>query len=193
MAELQKEDTVMLTEEVKPRNEVKLEATVHEEPQYTAERPVTVAEKEYKARSYTVQFMALRNPADLQYFTGLTDIAVTYHPDAWYRYTWITTTDSAKASRIREELVNKGYTDAFIRRKSIVPQYTIQVMAVPGPVNDLTRFSNLPEISAMKGKDKFCRYTTGGFESKDDALTALEKVRSLGYSKAFVRRIRILQ
>ena len=186
-------DTVILTEEVKPRHEVTVEAPVREEPKNETDEPERVVEKVDKARSYTVQFMALRNPADLQYFTGLTDIAVTYCPDAWYRYTWITTTDSVKAVRIREELVNKGYTDAFIRRKSIVPQYTIQVMAVPGPVTDLTRFRNLPEISAMKGSDKFCRYTTGGFESKDDALNVLEQVKSLGYQKAFVRRVRILQ
>jgi tetratricopeptide (TPR) repeat protein len=186
-------DTVILTEEVKPRHEVTVEVPVQKEPENEIEESAKVVEKVDKARSYTVQFMALRNPADLQYFTGLTDIAVTYCQDAWYRYTWITTTDSVKAVRIQEELVNKGYTDAFIRRKSIVPQYTIQVMAVPGPVTDLTRFRNLPEISAMKGSDKFCRYTTGDFESKDEALTVLEQVKSLGYQRAFVRRVRILQ
>jgi hypothetical protein len=66
-------------------------------------------------------------------------------------------------------------------------------MAVPGPVTDLTRFGNLPEISAVKGNDTFCRYTTGLFETKANALAALKQVKSLGYSRAFVRRVRTLR
>jgi tetratricopeptide (TPR) repeat protein len=141
------------------------------------------------AKSFTVQFMALRKPADLQYFKGLSDIAVTYGSDAWYRYTWTITTDSLKAVKIRNILIERGYSDAFIRGKGIVPSYTIQVMAVPGPVTDLTRFNNLPEISVIKGTDTFCRYTTGEFDTKEEALSALEQIKSLGYSKAFVSRV----
>ncbi len=144
-------------------------------------------------RAYTVQFMALRKRRDLQYFTGLTDILVTYTPDAWHRYTWITTTDSLQAVRIREDLVRKGYTDAFIRKKSFVGYFAIQVMAVPGPVIDLTLFSNLPDISVTRGGDTFGRYTTGSFRSKEEAGTELERVRALGYKDAFVRRVRILR
>jgi len=144
-------------------------------------------------RAYTVQFMALRKKRDLQYFTRLTDILVTYTPDAWHRYTWIPTTDSLQAVRIREDLVRRGYTDAFIRRKSFVGYFTIQVMAVPGPVIDLTRFGNLPDISVTRGSDTFCRYTTGAYRSKEEARAELERIRSLGYKDAFVRRVRILQ
>jgi Tol biopolymer transport system component len=146
-----------------------------------------------EARSYSVQFMALRKPVDLLYFNGLTDIAVGYRPDAWYRYSWRTTTDSLRAHEILKNLVSKGYTDAFIRKKSIIPRYTVQVMAVPGPVTDLTRFSDLPEISVVKGNDRFCRYTTGEFEDKDEALAALKKIKLLGYNRAFVRKVRTLQ
>ena len=146
-----------------------------------------------RASSYTIQFMALRKPVDLQYFRGLSDIALTLDKDDWYRYTWVTTTDSLRAASIKGELVNKGFTDAFIRRKAIIPRFTIQVMAVPGPVTDLNAFANLPEITVRKDSDKFCRYTTGWYETRDDARNALAQIKSLGYQKAFVRKVKTLQ
>jgi tetratricopeptide (TPR) repeat protein len=166
---------------------------VHNEPQEIKSEETEPEEMEGRARSYTIQFMALRKPVDLQYFRGLSDISLTLDKDAWYRYTWITTTDSVRATRLKNDLVSKGFTDAFIRRKSIIPRYTIQVMAVPGPVTDLHMFSNLPEISVRKDSDTFCRYTTGWFETRDDARNALAQVRSLGYEKAFVRKVKTLQ
>jgi hypothetical protein len=155
--------------------------------------PQTARAEDGEARSYQVQFMALRKPVDLLYFKGLSDIVVEYGPDAWYRYTSKTTTDSLKARRILHELIGKGYPDAFIRKKNIIPRYTVQVMAVPGPVTDLTRFNSLSEILVVKGNDKFCRYTTGEYEHRDEALTALKQIRMQGYSRAFVRRVRTLQ
>jgi hypothetical protein len=146
-----------------------------------------------KAKSYTIQFMALRKPVDLQYFREFSDISVTLGEDQWYRYTWMTTTDSLQADQIKRDLVTKGFTDAFIRRKPIVPRYTVQVMAVPGPVTDLNTFSNLHEISARKYSDKFCRYTTGWYENRDEARNALAQIKSLGYPKAFVRKVKTLQ
>jgi tetratricopeptide (TPR) repeat protein len=146
-----------------------------------------------RARSYTIQFIALRRPVDLQYFRGLSDISITLDKDDWYRYTFMTTTDSLRAATIKSDLVSKGFTDAFIRRKSIVPRFTIQVMAVPGPVTDLNVFSNLPEISVRKDSDKFCHYTTGWYENKDDARNALAQIKSLGYQKAFVQKVKTLQ
>ena len=187
VAAQENEDTVILTEAVKPRHEVTVEATVQEEPKYMEERPARCRLKKWiKPRSYTVQFMALRKPVDLQYFTGLTDISVTYCPDAWYRYTWITTTDSVKAARIRKDLVNKGYTDAFIRRKSIVPHFTIQVMAVPGPVTDLTRFSNLPEISVRREATNFAGILPVDMRPRMMPGMHWNRSRSLGYKNAFV-------
>jgi tetratricopeptide (TPR) repeat protein len=146
-----------------------------------------------EARSYLVQIMALKKPVDLSYFPGLSDITVAYSSDQWYRYTLGTTTEELKAEKILKELIEKGYRDAFIRKKNLIPQFAIQVMAVPGPVVDLNRFGNLPEISVKKGKDKFCRYTTGEFETKDEALANLEQIKKLGYTKAFIAKISIQQ
>ncbi len=140
------------------------------------------------ARAYTVQLMALRKPVKLSYFKGLKYVTVTYTKDKWYRYTIGNVTDPVQAEKLKNELVAMGYTDAFIRKKYYVPNYTIQVMAVPGPVVDLTRFDNLTEISATQGEDIFCRYTTGEYELLNVARTTLAAIKPLGYDDAFVRR-----
>jgi tetratricopeptide (TPR) repeat protein len=144
-------------------------------------------------KSYVVQFMALRHPVDLTYFTGLSDIFVTYSEDKWYRYQWRATTDAAEAEKIKDELVDRGFGDTFIRKKNIVPNYTIQFMAVPGPVVNLTQFNGITSVSVSKGKDKFCRYTTGEFETRSEAMAQLDYVKQSGYRKAFVRKVKILQ
>jgi hypothetical protein len=134
--------------------------------------------------------MALRKPVNLLLFSGLSDIAVNYSHDAWYRYTLGNTTSEADAENLLKEMIAKGYRDAFICRQNGVPRFTIQVMAVPGPVVDLSRFRNLPEISVTRGDDNFCRYTTGEYETKEEAVMNLGNVKALGYEKAFVTKIR---
>jgi cell division septation protein DedD len=155
--------------------------------------PVSHPAADAAARSYTIQIMALKRPVDLNRFGKMPGLTVAYKGDHWYRYTLGSTTEEQEASRILADLVAKGYKDAFIRRKSIIPMFTIQVMAVPGPVVDLSSFENLPEISARKGEDSFCRYTTGEFENLEDARDNLKMVQESGYPGAFVARIRTPQ
>lgn len=140
------------------------------------------------ARSYTVQFMALRKASDPAVFEGLSEVTMTLGADKWYRYTTGTSTQLSNVQKEQERLSGSGYRDAFIRGKPVIPNYTIQVMAVPGPVVDLTRFSNLPEVSVTRGADGFCRYTTGEFENAEEARAYLEQVKALGYPNAFVAR-----
>jgi hypothetical protein len=178
-----------VSEEVAPPALTPTEEELEPASAVVAEESVT----ESAARAYTIQFMALQKQVDLQRFREIPDIAVTYNGDRWYRYTLGATTEVQEAERIRSELVAKGYRDAFIRKKSIVPMFSIQVMAVPGPVVDLAVFSSLPEISARKGEDSFCRYTTGEYETREEALVSLKKVQESGYPGAFITKISNLQ
>ena len=146
--------------------------------------------EEFAPRSYSVQFMALRKPVDITFFREMKDITLTYGEDKWYRYIFRTTTDSAEAEALRAELVEQGYRDAFIRRNHYVPQYTVQVMAVAGPVIDLNIFGNLQAIAVTKERDKYCRYTTGEYETRKEALASLDQIKDKGYRRAFVRRIK---
>ncbi|MBN1789667.1 MAG: PD40 domain-containing protein [Bacteroidales bacterium] len=139
------------------------------------------------AAAYSVQIMALRKPVDLDYFTGLPDLRVVYSSDRWYRYTVGTTTREQEAAMTLENMISKGYHDAFIRNRNPDPRYTIQIFAVPGPVVDLSKFSDIMEITVKKGEDNFCRYTTGEFGSEEEAAGMLESVKKMGYSSAFIR------
>jgi cell division protein FtsN len=133
--------------------------------------------------------MALRKPVDLSRFRGLPDVTVIYNSnDRWYRYTSGTAAQEEEAAGILETLIGKGFKDAFIRRKDPVLPYTIQVMAVPGPVVDLSGFSNLTEILVKKGDDNYCRYTSGAFETEEEAALMLERIKSMGHTNAFIRK-----
>jgi WD40-like Beta Propeller Repeat/Tetratricopeptide repeat len=138
------------------------------------------------AGSFRIQIMALKKPVDLSYFSNLSGVSVMYTSDSWYRVMVGITSSEAEAKNLLEETIQKGYKDAFIRPASVFPKYTIQIMAVPGPVVDLSRFSNLSEIIVTRGEDHFCRYSTGTFASRDEAVNYLSQVKAKGYPTAFV-------
>lgn len=144
---------------------------------------------DFEAKAYTVQLMALKEPVDLTYFKDITDVSVTYSADKWYRYTLGITTDPIQAEMLKNKLAEKGYKDAFVLKKAFAPSYTIQVMAVPGPVVDMENFSNLTVITVARGTDIFTRYTTGEYETLAEAKSALNMIRQLGYADAFIRKL----
>jgi hypothetical protein len=169
------------------------------EPEFIAAEPIpdetttyaaTASSELANASSYRVQIMALRKAVDLSYFRNLSGISLVYKNDQWYRYTVGNTTNREEAQNILADLVSKGYSDAFIRGALTNPQYTIQVMAVPGPVVDLSLFSRLSEITVTRGEDNFCRYTTGEYSTREEALQQLDNVKVLGFSGAFVTRVK---
>jgi len=180
-------------------------AVVEEVPAVVEEVPVAVAVEQEaapvdisvtapdNAPFYKIQIMASRKPADLRGFNDLSGLTVAFSSDNWYRYTLGNTTSRQEAEKSLARAIAKGYSDAFIRTKSFIPQFTIQVMAVPGPVVDLTRFNKLAEISVIKGADNFCRYTTGEYATKEEAFAKLDEIKALGYPTAFITKISMQQ
>lgn len=148
--------------------------------------PVASREIPANATSFGIQIMALKKPVDLSHFSDISDISVIYSADSWYRVLAGMTSSLPEAENLLSETIRKGYKDAFIRPGFVLPKYTIQIMAVPGPIVDLSKFSNLPEIIVTRGKDHFCRYSTGMYSTREDALNSLNQVKSLGYPGAFV-------
>jgi hypothetical protein len=142
------------------------------------------------ATSFRIQVMALKKPVDLSYFSNLGSVSVMYTSDSWYRVMVGMTSSEAEAKNILEETIRKGYKDAFIRPASVLPKYTIQIMAVPGPVVDLSKFPHLSEIIVTRGEDHFCRYSTGTFASREEAVNYLSQVKAMGYPTAFVTTIK---
>lgn len=152
--------------------------------------PVIKEQAEVSGSFYKIQIMALLKQVDLKRFSGVKGVTVARKADRWYRYTLGNTTDKQEAETLLTELKSKGYRDAFIRSEPIAPQFTIQVMAVPGPVVNLEKFSDLPSIAVTRGPDSFCRYTTGEFPTKEEAVGQLNQVKNLGYETAFVTRMK---
>ncbi len=69
---------------------------------------------------YTVQVMALYNPVDISYFKRITDMKVMYNDaDKFYRYMTGHCATREEATRLRSELIRKGYPeDIFIKKVS---------------------------------------------------------------------------
>lgn len=65
---------------------------------------------------YTVQLMALYNPADVSYFVGL-NVEVIYGKDRFYRYTTGRLETVEEAEQLRTEIVNMGYPEEIFIKK----------------------------------------------------------------------------
>ncbi|MGQ9621173.1 MAG: hypothetical protein ACUVTX_09365, partial [Bacteroidales bacterium] len=72
--------------------------------------------------------------------------------------------------------------------------YTVQVMALKNPV-DVSYFKNIPDIKVMYNDiDKFYRYTTGRFQTREEALSWRAELIRKGYPKdTFVKKVTKLQ
>jgi len=75
-------------------------------------------------------------------------------------------------------------------KDSEVLYYTVQVMALHNPV-DVSYFKHINDIKVMyNDEDKFYRYTTGEFSTKEEALARREELIMKGYpSEIFVKKI----
>jgi hypothetical protein len=140
--------------------------------------------------AYRIQVMALRKPVDPARLNSVDGVMISRNGDNWYRYTIGHTASIDEAQRLLTEIRSKGFRDAFIRPLPLNAKYTIQVMAVPGPVVSLDRFQNLPSINIVRGEDRFCRYSTGEYATREEAAGQLAAVKNLGYRTAFVTTVK---
>jgi len=72
--------------------------------------------------------------------------------------------------------------------RNVPIQLTIQIRALYRPV-DLSRYGNLEELKEYPCKDGYYRYTTGTFNTLEEASRKLGAVRRLGYGDAFIRSV----
>ena len=70
------------------------------------------------------------------------------------------------------------------------PYYTIQIVALRQPPGYPEFFNNVDVVREFSCDDGFVRYTVGEYATFSDAAQNLEKIRSLGYSDAFVLNLR---
>ena len=138
--------------------------------------------------SYTVQIFALSKPVDLSYFRNLDKISVHLASDNLYKYTWHNVGTLEEAKKLCKEVLDRSYSEVIIRRRSIIPLYTIQVMAGESPV-DFKFFANLDNLKVELSKDGYNRYYYGEYDNMNDASEELLRVKELGYNNAFIKKL----
>jgi len=152
---------------------------------------------------YTVQVMALYNPADISYFRYVSDIRVFFNEDDFfYRYTTGVFNDKNDAYAHRENLISNGYPeDLFIKKvtrgtgeRFVQSQkyYSIQLKATKVPVDIKTTFPGLSGVRETKEVDGMYHYLYGRYTSSAEASTALQRPQLMLFKDAFVREISIL-
>jgi len=171
--------------------------------------PKTVIEK-----LYTVQIKASLVPLTQADFTRNTGhvAKVEKGNNEYYRYVVGTFINISEANIVRNELIEGGYTDAFVRlsklddylsqsnMRSTTPSkiradeaemfYTIQIIAMKGPLNK-NFLDNLTGdvVRVSSGDDGFTRYTTHPSLNLTEAKKQLILVQDMGYRDAFIKKI----
>ncbi|MFO7658913.1 MAG: tetratricopeptide repeat protein [Bacteroidales bacterium] len=138
--------------------------------------------------TYTVQLFALRKPVDLSYFRNLDGISVYLGPDNLYKYSWGTAHNLEEAKKLKEIAKSRGYRDVIIRRRAIVPVYTIQIMAGKDPV-DFRIFGKLNSLKVTLGSDGYYRYSFGEYTNKYDAVDHIAGLKEKGFKGAFLKKM----
>jgi hypothetical protein len=181
-----KEEEVIEEEKPEPVEEI-----VEEQPEPEKEEVVKYVPKTTVTsgkKTYSVQLMALKNPVKVDYFKEVDHVVLTQYPDGFYRYTVGNTESYTEAQKLKEEIHQKGYKDAFIRiNDEGKSTYTIQIMALIIPVKP-DYFKDLSSVVVTKGADDYFRYTVGDYASYEEAKNDLPNIKSLGYSQAYVKK-----
>jgi len=142
--------------------------------------------------AFTVQILALIVPVGLDYFQNIEGVSVVKGSDGFHRYTVGSFDTKEEALETRQQLVALGYKDAFVRKviaPTVIPaRFAIQIMALKNPV-EINFFKNLDNVRVSHGDDGFYRYFYGTYQSLEEAKQELPRIKELGYSDAFVRKV----
>jgi len=84
------------------------------------------ARPEASTSFWTVQVIALLNPVETDFFSGLDDVKVSKGDDGFYRYTCGEYMKYNKAVKKMKEFIRMGYRDAFIRELRTIQNYVRQ-------------------------------------------------------------------
>lgn len=152
---------------------------------------------------YSIQIMALKNPIDLNRFDKPSAISELYGSDGLYRYVMGFYLEKSDAQTDLHDIYLQKYPDAFVislekytrkdstganRQLSNTIYYTVQFNA-SRKAADKHKYKALGEVRINLGADGFYRYSIGLFDDRQKALEELARIKSLGYTDAFLRKI----
>nr|WP_319398092.1 SPOR domain-containing protein [uncultured Carboxylicivirga sp.] len=159
---------------------------------------------EAEAPYWAIQIIALKRPPGVASFFQAVDVAREYVcTDGFVRYTVGQYNTYEEAKSHIDEIKVLGYDQAFVVNTAeykmkneetfksssslkIDPSktYTVQLSAFRFPVY-LSHFENVDNVMEFRMKDKIFRYTVGKFPGTE-AKEELQKIKDLGYKKAFL-------
>ncbi len=138
--------------------------------------------------SYSVQLLAVKSPADIDFVEKLDSVNITISPEGYYRYSVGNTKTIQEAEDILGSLKAKGINKLFVRINREHPGYTIQIMALSTP-KKLAYFGDIANVMVFKGRDGLYRYCIGKYSTPDDAAEDIKKLSEMGHHNAFVRTL----
>ena len=151
---------------------------------------------------YSIQIMALKNPMDLSKFERPGEVSELIGSDGLYRYVMGFYTEKPLALKALQEVYAYIYPDAFVislekytKKEALTGNnetgtvyYTVQFNA-SRKAADKHKYKSLGEVRINLGADGFYRYSIGLFDDRQKAEIELKRIKSLGYSDAFLRKI----
>jgi hypothetical protein len=179
------------------------------------EKPDVIADEKTseQKKSYTIQFIALKNPVRADYFSNMNDIIIQVGNDGFYRYISGQFNSIDEAKPYLKKIKSSGYKSAFIRNHNLYkylsannispgplslsesnplnPVYTIQIMELHDPVA-VNYFKDLRNIKVSYGKDKIFRYTYKEFLTTDSAEADLALIKNKGFKGALIKKITVI-
>lgn len=170
----------------------------------TSKQIITV---ESPSDSYSIQILALKlPPSDANFFKNLDEVYEYPCSDGYVRYCVGSFNSYAEANSQLSSIRGKGYEEAFVTntkkfsldnsnaaavstksgKLEINPNkdYVVQLAAFRYPVY-LTFFEGVDDVYEYRLNDKIFRYTTTPVSGRE-VEGLLQKMKSLGYAKAFI-------
>jgi len=159
----------------------------------TKEKTKATVNNNNKKAVYSIQIKALSRPVKISEFTNIKGIKEYLGADGYYRYTYKKFKTKKEARKHLDEVINKGFTDAFIidinkyiqRETKGNAEYTIQLKALKNPIN-IKFFSNLKGVKEFIANDGYYKYTIGSYKTMEDARKSLKTIKAKGYKDAFI-------
>lgn len=150
---------------------------------------------------FTIQVLALRKPLDIKSVEKMANVTPHTGKDGYFRYTAGKYDTREDAMRDLQDVYLRKFPDAFIVSlnrfaertasgisDSAIIKFTIQFSATHKAA-DKSKYKNLGNVRVTHEADGYYRYSTGMFTDRAEAEVELNRIKALGYTDAFLKKI----
>lgn len=148
--------------------------------------------------NYTVQFMATLKPVSMDYVLDKYRVEIQQGDDGYYRYVTGSFDSFEDGRKLQQELISADYTSAYIRPHSLTNylenavkekgNFTVQFFASRKKLTE-SQLRGVTNLIESPGSDGWYRYSSGEYQSVEEASTERQRLVGLGYQNAYIRRV----